>query len=63
MKMVINFPMFDTLEKANRYTKSSVKPFLVPERSCHCVSTTRPSCADPKRNVWVGQSPTRFCSA
>jgi len=63
MKMVIKIPVFDMLEKANRYTKPSVKPSLAREIICHCVSTIRPSCADPTPNFWVGHSPPTSCSA
>ena len=47
--MVIKIRTFETLEKVKRYTKTSFKPCL--GYSAYSDLTTRPTCADPTRNV------------
>lgn len=49
----------ETLEKVNRYTKSSLKHCLAHDLT-HSLPPLTLSCANPTHNVWVEHSPLAF---
>jgi len=59
----MKIPVVETSEKVNRCTKFSIKPSGLQatlRSSWYHLPTTRPSCAVPTRNIWVGHSPPMF---
>jgi hypothetical protein len=51
--MFVNILEFELLENKNLFWAAV---FVVDVRpSCRCLPATRPSCSDPKRNVWTEQ--------